>query len=266
MISSISYHHVIVLVHRPWPHLLFTVASVHRRQVLLKLHRHTWSRFKASDLPFILAIDPSSQVMSWSSPPWSHDSMSCLICNEPSIITCASFSTSPSHFHLHGICCSHTCTCGLITCVSHINTISSPKLSLNYQNQTRTFQLATTLSSLEIHFARFLWSSVVADQQPPHCLSSSMATVGFGLPQRLSDVAEDYTPPIWCIPLSPPPALARPLPRSTPRPNVSSLQHWTYHCNICNIQFYFCIIEMKHLQHMSETYETFGTYTCNICV
>jgi hypothetical protein len=37
-----------------------------------------------------------------------------------SIITCASFTTSPSHFHLHGICCSHTCTCGLITCVSHI--------------------------------------------------------------------------------------------------------------------------------------------------
>jgi hypothetical protein len=31
------------------------------------------------------------------------------------IITCVSFATSPSHFHLHGICCSHTCTCGLIT-------------------------------------------------------------------------------------------------------------------------------------------------------
>jgi len=30
-------------------------------------------------------------------------------------------------------------TCGLIFCVCHINTISSPKLSLNYQNQTRTF-------------------------------------------------------------------------------------------------------------------------------
>ena len=55
------------------------------------------------------------------------------------IITCVSFTTSPSHFHLHGICCSHTCTCGLITCVSHINTISPPRLSLNYQNHTRTF-------------------------------------------------------------------------------------------------------------------------------
>ena len=49
------------------------------------------------------------------------------------IITCVSFATSPSHFHLHGICCSYTC-------VSHINTISPPRLSLNYQNQTRTFQ------------------------------------------------------------------------------------------------------------------------------
>ena len=37
-----------------------------------------------------------------------------------SFIICVSFATSPSHFYLHGICCSHTCTCGLITCVSHI--------------------------------------------------------------------------------------------------------------------------------------------------
>ena len=43
-------------------------------------------------------------------------------CAISSIITCVSFATSPNHFHLHGICCSHTCTCGLITCVSHINT------------------------------------------------------------------------------------------------------------------------------------------------
>ena len=53
------------------------------------------------------------------------------------IITCVSFATSPRHFHLHCICCSHTCTCGLITCVSHINIISPPRLSLNYQNQIR---------------------------------------------------------------------------------------------------------------------------------
>jgi hypothetical protein len=44
------------------------------------------------------------------------------------IITCVSFAISSSHFHLHGICCSHICTYGLITYVSHINTISSPKV------------------------------------------------------------------------------------------------------------------------------------------
>jgi hypothetical protein len=41
MIRSTSYHHVTVLIHRSWSHLLFTVASVYRRQVLPKLHRHT---------------------------------------------------------------------------------------------------------------------------------------------------------------------------------------------------------------------------------
>jgi hypothetical protein len=68
MIWSTSYHHMTVLVHRSWPHLLFTVASVHRRQVL--------------DLPFTLATGPSSQASSWSSPPWSYDLMSCLMCNK----------------------------------------------------------------------------------------------------------------------------------------------------------------------------------------
>jgi hypothetical protein len=49
MIWSTSYHHVIILVHRSWPHLLFTVVSVHRRQVFPKLHHHT--RFLASKPP-----------------------------------------------------------------------------------------------------------------------------------------------------------------------------------------------------------------------
>jgi hypothetical protein len=43
---------------------------------------HVIPRFEASDLPFTLGTGPSSQVMSWSSPPWSHDSMSCLMCIE----------------------------------------------------------------------------------------------------------------------------------------------------------------------------------------
>ena len=37
---------------------------------------------KPQTCPFTLATGPSSQVLSWSSPPYSHDSMSCLICNE----------------------------------------------------------------------------------------------------------------------------------------------------------------------------------------
>jgi len=86
---------------------------------------HAVPRFKASDLPFTLATGPSSQASSWSSPPWSHDSISCLMCNEL----------------LHH----HIITCGLISYVSHINTTSPPKLSLNYQNQTRTFQRGTTM-------------------------------------------------------------------------------------------------------------------------
>ena len=128
MIWSTSYHHVTVLVYRSWPHLLFTVASVHRHQVFLKLHRHTRSlASKPPTCPSLLATGPSSQASSWSSPPWSHDSMSCLICNEL----------------LHH----HIITCGLISCVSHINTISPPKLSLNYQNQTRTFQWCSSITS-----------------------------------------------------------------------------------------------------------------------
>jgi len=83
---------------------------------------HVVPRFKAFDLPFTLTTSPSSQASSWSSPPWSRNSMSCLICNEL------------LHHHIF--------TCGLISCVSHINTISPPKLSLNYQNQTRTFSIA----------------------------------------------------------------------------------------------------------------------------
>jgi hypothetical protein len=37
-----------------------------------------------------------------------------------SFITCVSLATS--HFHLHGMCCSHKCSCRLITCVFHLNT------------------------------------------------------------------------------------------------------------------------------------------------
>jgi hypothetical protein len=33
------------------------------------------------------------------------------------------------------------------------------------------------------------------------------------------------------------------------------------HACICNIQIYFCNIQIKHLQHLSATNEIFGTYT-----
>jgi hypothetical protein len=49
-------------------------------------------------------------------------------CAMSSFITCVSFATSSSHLHRRGICCSDTCTYGLITCVSHINTISPLKV------------------------------------------------------------------------------------------------------------------------------------------
>jgi hypothetical protein len=49
-------------------------------------------------------------------------------CAMSSFITCVSFAISSSHLHRHGMYCSHTSTCGLITCVSHINTISPPKV------------------------------------------------------------------------------------------------------------------------------------------
>ena len=114
---------------------------------LAQAHRHAVHRSKASDLPFTLATGPSSQVFSWST--LLIASTKHLKCSSnhhfhvslPSTtLGLPSFATSPSHFHLHGICCPHIYTCGLITCVSHINTISPPRLSLNYQNYTRTFQ------------------------------------------------------------------------------------------------------------------------------
>jgi hypothetical protein len=39
-----------------------------------------------------------------------------------SFITCMSFTTNPSYLYHHVMSCSHKCTCGLITFVSHINT------------------------------------------------------------------------------------------------------------------------------------------------
>jgi hypothetical protein len=121
IIWSTSYYHVTVLVHRSWPHLLFTVASVHRRQVLVKLHRHMRS-LASKPLTCPSHLQPVHRVKSCLDLLHLDHMTPCHVSYAMSsfIITCASFATSPSHFHLHGICCSHTCTCGLITCVSHI--------------------------------------------------------------------------------------------------------------------------------------------------
>jgi hypothetical protein len=83
----------------------FTVTRGPSLQSLrLALHTCNWSVKSCLDL---LHLDDMTQCH-----------VSCAISS--SIITCASFATSPSYFHLHGICCSHTYTCRLITCVSHI--------------------------------------------------------------------------------------------------------------------------------------------------
>jgi hypothetical protein len=67
---------------------ILTLLAIHRcigpsaLSLAQALPSHVVPRFEASDLPFTLATGLSSQVMSWSSPPWSHESMSCLMCNE----------------------------------------------------------------------------------------------------------------------------------------------------------------------------------------
>ena len=54
MIWSTPYHHMISLVHRFWPCSLFTVASVHQRQILPKLHHLAVHHFKALTYPSTL--------------------------------------------------------------------------------------------------------------------------------------------------------------------------------------------------------------------
>jgi hypothetical protein len=43
-------------------------------------------------------------------------------CAMSSFITCVSLSINPTYLHHHVMSCSDKCTCGLITCVSHIDT------------------------------------------------------------------------------------------------------------------------------------------------
>ena len=82
MIWSTSYHHMTLLVHRSWPHLLFTVVFVHRRQVLFKLYRHVVYQAKSClDLLHLSHMTPCHVSYAMSS-----------------FITCMSFATYSSHF------------------------------------------------------------------------------------------------------------------------------------------------------------------------
>jgi hypothetical protein len=83
-------------------------------------------------LPFTLATSPSSQVLSWSSPPWSHDSMSCLIRNEllhHMCELCNKFKPSSLSWHVL-LTHMYLWTDHLCISLNHILV----QLSLNYQN------------------------------------------------------------------------------------------------------------------------------------
>ena len=94
MIWSTSYHHMTVLVHRSWLHLLFTVALVYRRQVITQLALHTckWS-VEPSHVFDLLHLDHMTQC---------HVSYAM-----SSFITCVSLATYPSHLTSMA-CIAHT--------------------------------------------------------------------------------------------------------------------------------------------------------------
>ena len=82
------------------------------------------------------------------------------------IIICVSFATSPSHFHLHGICCSQTCTCGLMTCVSHINTISPPRVVTQLPKPHKNLSTAALGQRLCHTVALYRYNSVTIQNLP----------------------------------------------------------------------------------------------------
>jgi hypothetical protein len=118
-----------------WPYwfinLDFTCSSPLLRSISVK---------SSLNLPFTLVTGPSSQVMSWSSPPWSHDSMSCLMCNEllhRMCDPCNKFKLSSPSWH---VLLTHMYLWTNHLCISLKHILVHIRLSLNYQNQIRTFQ------------------------------------------------------------------------------------------------------------------------------
>jgi hypothetical protein len=95
-------------------------------------------------LPFTLATGLSSQEMSWSSPPWSHDSMSCLMRNELLHHMCELCNISEPSSLSWQVLLTHMYLWTNYLCISLKHILIHLKLSLNYQNQTRTFHLPTS--------------------------------------------------------------------------------------------------------------------------
>ena len=121
MIWSNPYHHMTSLVHLSWHCTLFTIASVHRRQVLPKLHHLAVHRFKALTCP-----SPLQPV---------HQAKPCLDLHHLGHMNPCHDSYAMSSF-----------SCGLSTCVYlHTTLLVHLMLSLNYQNQTRTFRVMLSI-------------------------------------------------------------------------------------------------------------------------
>jgi hypothetical protein len=136
---------VIILVHRSLIHLLFTIALAHRRQVLLRLHRHTRS-LASKPLTCPSHLQPVHRVKSCLDLLHLDHMTQCHVsCAMSSfIIKCVSFATTLSHLYRHDICCLHTCTCVLMTCVSHINTISPPKVVTQLPKSNKDLSISRT--------------------------------------------------------------------------------------------------------------------------
>jgi hypothetical protein len=137
-----SCHHVALLVHQSQLCLLLTIALVHRCQVFPQTSlSYVVHRSKASGLPFTLATSPSwPSHVSWSFPP-SHTT-SCHVSYAMNTFITTSWAlqqiqaTSPpwlKFLTLVYLWTNHLC-------MSTLTHISQPRLSRNYQNQTRVFQ------------------------------------------------------------------------------------------------------------------------------
>jgi hypothetical protein len=105
---------------------------------------HAVPRFEASDLPFTQPVRRAKSCLLH----LNHMTQCHVSCAMSSFInTCVSFTTSPSNLYRHGICCLHTCTYGLISYVSHINTISPPKVVTQLPKSNKDLSHAHAIDS-----------------------------------------------------------------------------------------------------------------------